>query len=208
MSAHNAKFDLHSDVDLYPDPGTAGTITVDRSPCNVLLTSGAGAETRTLARPTAVAARAKLVFKTDGGGDITLTVTGGYNEDGDTTLVFSDVGQFAIFEAAYDGTDYFWRLVATHATGNAVLAVEGVVAGVKIASGITALDGSNPTNIVTGLTTVTGFSAIVNSTDASTGTAFVTYGTISGGTVPVYAADDTGTASTGTENVAWVAVGT
>lgn len=119
MSAHNAKSDLHSDVDLYPDPGTAGTITVDRSPCNVLLTSGAGAETRTLARPTAVAARAKLVFKTDGGGDITLTVTGGYNEAGTTTFVFANAGEFMLLEAGFDGTNYYWRQVANSLTAAA-----------------------------------------------------------------------------------------
>lgn len=85
----------------------------------------------------------------------------------------------------------------------------GVAAGYKIARGITALDGSNATPIDTGLTTVLGFSATLNrSTALTSGTAFVTYGTITGGSVDVYAWVLAGTASTGTENVAWVAVGT
>jgi len=83
----------------------------------------------------------------------------------------------------------------------------GVAAGYVVARGITALDGSNPTSVATGLTTVTGFAATVN---ATTGTAVVTvtYGTISGGTVPIYGWLADGSASTGTNNVAWVAVGT
>ncbi len=85
----------------------------------------------------------------------------------------------------------------------------GVAAGYKIARGITALDGSNPTSVVTGLTTVLGFSTCLNNTaGVNTGTAFVTYGTISAGTVPIYGWVAAGTASSGTENVAWVAVGT
>lgn len=102
--------------DLLPDPGASGTITVDRSPCYVDLVS-ATAETRTLARPTRSGAFVTLNIKTDGG-DITLTVTGGYNEIGDTTLVFSDAGQFAVFVACYDGTDYYWRLVSHWGLGN------------------------------------------------------------------------------------------
>lgn len=97
-------------------------------------------------------------------------------------------------------------------SGDATLANTGAltvatVGGVKLANGITALDGSNPTNIATGLTTVTGFAATVN---ATTGNAviIVTYGTISAGTVPVYGWLQDGTASTGTNNIAWVAMGT
>lgn len=87
--------------------------------------------------------------------------------------------------------------------------VAGVAAGYKVARGITALDGSNPTTIATGLTTILGFSATLNrSTAVSSGTAFVTYNNISGGSVDVYGWVLAGSASTGTENVAWVAVGT
>lgn len=207
MGAHNAPHKLHSSSVEKPDPGSAGTITVDRSPCYVGLVS-AGAEARTLAAPTRLGASVTIAAKT-AVGTITLTVTGGYNEAGDTTFSLTAAGQHAEFVSVEDGSDLRWRLRSSYVvSNNAAFSVTGTAAGVKIASGITALDGSNPTNIATGLTTVTGFSAIVNSTDASTGTAFLTYGTIAAGTVPVYAADDTGTASAGTENVAWVAVGT
>lgn len=92
--------------------------------------------------------------------------------------------------------------------------VGGVAAGYKIARGVTALDGSNPTPVVTGLTTAVGFSATLQGSVApGVGTSTLTH-TISGGTVSVYAwkptsnADPTLIASTGTETFSWVAVGT
>jgi hypothetical protein len=115
VGAHNANRILHNAPE-YVDPGDAGTITVDRSPCACLLAS-AGAETRTLARPTKAGVLLYLGMKTDGG-DITLTVTGGVNEDGDTTFVFSDAGQFLFLASAFDGTDYYWRTISTHLQGN------------------------------------------------------------------------------------------
>lgn len=93
--------------------------------------------------------------------------------------------------------------ITTHA-----LAI-GVATGYAIARGITALDGSNPTTVVTGLTTITGIGVVLNrSTALSSATAFVTYNNISGGSFDLYAWVVAGTASTGTENVAWVAIGT
>jgi hypothetical protein len=83
------------------------------------------------------------------------------------------------------------------------------VNGVKFASGVTALDGSNPTTIATGLTTITGIGLALNrSTSLASGTAFVTYNNISGGSFDVYGWVVAGTASTGTENVAWTVTGT
>lgn len=84
----------------------------------------------------------------------------------------------------------------------------GVAAGYVIARGATALDGSNPTAVATGLTSVVAFVAAVRSTDVSTGTAYVTHGAPSGATVNLYAWQKDGSASTGTETVDWVAVGT
>jgi hypothetical protein len=99
-------------------------------------------------------------------------------------------------------------------TGDATLIASGAltvatVNGVKFASGIIALDNTNPTPVVTGLTTITSFVATLNrATAVSSGTAFVTYGTISGGSVDLYGWVLAGSASTGTENVAWFATGT
>jgi hypothetical protein len=99
-------------------------------------------------------------------------------------------------------------------SGDATLANTGAltvasVNGVKFASGVTALDGSNPTTIATGLTTITGIGLALNrSTSLASGTAFVTYNNISGGSFDVYGWVVAGTASTGTENVAWTVTGT
>lgn len=83
-----------------------------------------------------------------------------------------------------------------------------------IVGGVTALDGSNPTPVVTGLTTVTGFAATLTGSAApGVGTSVLTY-IIASGTVNVYAwkptsnSDPTLVASTGTETFAWIAVGT
>lgn len=92
--------------------------------------------------------------------------------------------------------------------------VESTASGKKVIAGETALDGSNPTPVVTGLTTVTGFTATLKGSAApGVGTSVLTY-TASGGTVSVYAwkptssADTTLIASTGTETFGWVAFGT
>ncbi len=92
-------------------------------------------------------------------------------------------------------------------------AVAGVASGYLLARGETALDGSNPTPVVTGLTTVLGFSCTLKGSAApGVGTTVLTQ-VISSGTVNVYAWKPTATgdctliASTGTESFDWVAVG-
>lgn len=80
--------------------------------------------------------------------------------------------------------------------------------------GETALDGSNPTPVVTGLSAITAVSLVLNGSVApGVGTSVLTY-TKSGGTISVYAWKVTGLldvtliASTGTETFSWLAVGT
>lgn len=141
----NIPFQLHRGRGSeYKDPLDAGTITVDRTPCVCSLTS-ATAETRTLAIPTKLGAQVLLAMTADGG-DITLTVTGGYNEDGNTTFVFSDPGQFVKFEAIDIGGTLTWRKIADYATGNLSLTemgwLNGVTAGTGLASKALVLDSS------------------------------------------------------------------
>jgi hypothetical protein len=92
--------------------------------------------------------------------------------------------------------------------------VVGAADGYKVARGETALDGSNPTPVATGLTTVVAFAAVLKGTAApGLGTSVLT-ASISGATVNVYAWKPTGAtdptliASTGTESFYWIAVGT
>lgn len=84
-----------------------------------------------------------------------------------------------------------------------------VGASYKIARGVSALGGTNPTTIASGLTTVVAVAAVLNrSTSLATGSAFVTYNNFSSGSFDLYAWVVAGTASSGTENVSWVAIGT
>lgn len=105
-------------------------------------------------------------------------------------------------------------VAGTDVTATLAAAVAGVAAGYKIARGETALDGSNPTAVATGLSTIVGAAVALKGTTApGVNTSVVTYGS-SSGTLNLYAwkptsnSDPTLIASTGTETVGWVAVGT
>lgn len=168
MTAHRVQADLHKAGNrlIVKDPGNAGTLNVRRSPAYVPLVSAA-AETRTLARPTAMNDLLTLQMKTDGG-DITLTVTGGFNEDGDTTFTFSDAGQFAMFVSCYDGTNYFWRKFADYSdsqlTPTESAFLDGATAGTVVASKAVVVDANKDIgtfrhltisgNFITGATTL------------------------------------------------------
>lgn len=82
-----------------------------------------------------------------------------------------------------------------------------------IASGETALDGSNPTPVTTGLTTITACTLSIKATSITTGTSVVSYNT-SAGTLSMYGWKPTGTstttltASTGTDTIGWICTGT
>lgn len=115
MNPDNAGNALYLAQTVLADPGDTKTISVDKSlaVCNLV---SAAAETRTLGRPLRAGAIITLHHKTDGG-DITLTVTGGFDEVGTTTFTFSDPGQFLMLQSFYDGTNYYWRKISDHAVG-------------------------------------------------------------------------------------------
>ncbi len=117
MGAHRAPFDLHTTALVMKDPGAGGTIRADRGLGIVNLVSAA-AEARTLARPTREGIILTLAFHTDGG-NVTLTVTGGYNETGSTSYVFTDAGQFATFVAINVGGTLAWRKIGDSVSGGA-----------------------------------------------------------------------------------------
>lgn len=96
-------------------------------------------------------------------------------------------------------------------TGNLV---GGVSTGYVVARGETALDGSNPTPVTTGLTTIVACTTTIKlATAPGVGTSVITYGT-SSGTLNLYgwkvtaSGDATLIASTGTETIGWICVGT
>lgn len=108
MVAHRTLFDMRRAPFAMVDPGDAGSIVPDRwgAVCPIVSTA---AETRTLAQPTKPGMQCTLVLKTDGG-DVTVTVTGGYNIDDDTTLVFSEAGEWVEFSSVDIGGSYYWRI--------------------------------------------------------------------------------------------------
>lgn len=207
MSTHRLLNDLGEAAGAYQllDPGNAGTI--DRRGRNLAFVSleSAGTETRTLPAPTSVGQIVTLAMKADAG-DITLTVTGGYDEGGTTSFVFSDPGQYLTLVSIESASGTFvWRILGSSVVPSGVSG-----SGFKIARGSTALDGSNATPVATGLTTIVCAVATLKRTSAlSSGTAFVTVDyTGSDGTLNLYGWVAAGTASTGTENVEWIAIGT
>ncbi len=153
----NAALGLHG-YTLILDPGNAKTIIATKGLSSVPLVSAA-AETRTLGAPTRSGDEITLFMRTDGG-DITVTVTGGFNETGDTTFVFSDTGQFATFTAIdYGGTKY-WRLVSHYGLGNASPTEAGILDGMLATAAelntvhLTTLTGTAGTGFSTGTGTI------------------------------------------------------
>ena len=134
MSAHNVKFDNYFAPEQ-TDPGASGTIVVDRSPHVVPLVS-ATAETRTLAAPLRAGVRCFLYMKTDGG-DITLTITNGYDEDGDTTFTFSDPGQFIELVSVYESSAnvFRWRKISDYSIENLTPTESGYINGITPGTG-------------------------------------------------------------------------
>lgn len=121
------------------------------------------------------------------------------------------VASSGVINVASGGALQFAGVDQTTALSTAPAAV---AAGYKIARGETALDGSNPTPATTGLTTIVACSATIKATAApGVGTSIVTYGS-SSGTLNLYGwkvtatGDATLIASTGTETIGWVCVGT
>jgi len=119
MTAHRVLKDAllaARDFQKFNDPGDAGTIRVDRQLCWIDIITGASGETRTLAQPPTGGLLCAINLDTDGGGDLTLTVTGGYNEDGDTSVTLGDAGDFVLFASFKKGTSYYWSVVAQRGT--------------------------------------------------------------------------------------------
>jgi len=115
MSAHRTLKDMYRAFESagpgrLADPGSAKTITFNMygQICSVNTTGGG---TRTLAQPDRPGLIETICLDTDGG-DLTLTVTGGYNQDADTVMTFADAGDFVTFISIKVGSSYYWRVLA------------------------------------------------------------------------------------------------
>ena len=89
------------------DPGSGGTIEFKLwgQICSVNTTGGG---TRTLAQPIRPGIIGTVALDVDGG-DLTLTVTGGYNASGNTVITMADAGDFVTFQSLKIGSAYYWR---------------------------------------------------------------------------------------------------
>lgn len=103
-------------AELYPrsavaiaDPGDAGAIPVTRTG-QVAITT-AGAETRTLAIPTFAGQRLTLSMDVDGPGDAVVTVAAAFNQTGNNTITFNDVGDTVELVGVQVGGALVWRVV-------------------------------------------------------------------------------------------------
>jgi hypothetical protein len=103
---------------LINDPGSGGTITVDRwgAVCPVD-TTGGGA--RTLAVPTKAGLSCMVVIDVLSGA-CTLTVTSGYNQADTTSITMGTAGDWVLFKSVKIGSNYRWRVVAQEGTNATV----------------------------------------------------------------------------------------
>ncbi len=118
MSAHRVLHDLFKAPYLITDPGDGETITVDRQMAAVPVVT-AGSETRTLAQPTKAGLYCTVAIDTDGG-SLALTVTGGWNQAGDTALTLGDEKDFVVFHSIKVGSSYYWRVVKAEGVAEAI----------------------------------------------------------------------------------------
>lgn len=93
---------------LIADPGNAKAIPVTQS--GVVALKSAGAETRTLARPTFVGQQLLLVVDTYVG-NIVITASAGVNAAGNTALTFGAAGRCLKLEGATIAGALAWRIV-------------------------------------------------------------------------------------------------
>jgi hypothetical protein len=98
---------------LLTDPGNAGAIAVTRSGCVPLVT--AGAETRTLARPTFIGQMITLYGQTIPG-NCAVTVTGGINVAGNTVTTITLANQSIQLIGVSNGVTLAWRVAENNGT--------------------------------------------------------------------------------------------
>jgi hypothetical protein len=118
-----ARLLTQSGADIMLDPGASGTITV-RQTMKVSAIVTAAAETRTLSAPDFVGMFHTMYLRTDGG-TCTITVTNGYDQAGNTTLTFSDVGDYALLTSINDNGTLRWQVVQ-YVSGSEAVASETI----------------------------------------------------------------------------------
>lgn len=117
------------------DPGNAGYLPHSFVGLVHLVT--AAAETRTAPNPSKAGLWMKLCMKTDGG-DCVVTFSSAYDEAGDTTITFTDPGQFAEFTSYEVSAGVFaWRIGSYDGVSGPTTALGSATAGALSASTFT-----------------------------------------------------------------------
>jgi hypothetical protein len=116
MQSNNSLYKLYKAGYRVPVPTTGDTIYVSKQDTCVPVITGSGAFALTLARPLKDNIRCIVLLDTNGGGNLTLTVTGGYNAEGSTTILFNTAGDFVTFVSIRCGTTYSWRVLSQEGT--------------------------------------------------------------------------------------------
>ena len=95
---------------LVADPGDGLAIPVTKT-ASVAMTSGALAETRTIAIPSIIGMTITMSFDVDGGGDIVVTAASAIDQAGDVTMTFADAGDVITLRAVQVAGALVWRVV-------------------------------------------------------------------------------------------------
>lgn len=111
MSAHNLlQEQLLSDHTLI-DAGNGKTISVDRSPAFLDVTT-AGVETRVLNAAPRAGLLLTVALNVDGGNlTVTQAGSGAFNQAGNTTLTLADAGDVVQLVSVQIGSSILWRIV-------------------------------------------------------------------------------------------------
>tara|TARA_Y100000593_G_C4217282_1_gene289899 strand:- start:48 stop:416 length:369 start_codon:yes stop_codon:yes gene_type:complete len=117
MSGHNILQQIAGTTELeIVDPGSGGTIPVDRSFGICPVVTG-GAESRKIASPERAGIIITVCLKTDGG-DLTITGSGSEiinsGSGSETTAVMADAGDVLTLISINKGTSIIWAVIANH----------------------------------------------------------------------------------------------
>ncbi len=183
-TGHRILYDLIGDVVPYEmnDPGAAGAILIDRQLGVVPLVHTTGDLTRTLAAPTHAGVIVHIVLQQTTSGTLEITITGGYDQAGSTTVTFGDAGDYitlASVPVGAGGTTFRWRVLGFDGvTGPAIEMELSDITAESITGGDNNLGITGQTQATTvngGIVAIAGAASIAGATGAG-GNATITGG--------------------------------
>ena len=150
MPPHNIPFQFYQSPLSQMPVTAAGNIAFDRMGCVIPADTTDGAMTLVLAVPTKAGIIGMVVLAVDNG-DLTLTVTDGYNADGDTSITFADAKDFVTFQSIETTAgNYYWRVLGQEGTN--VTVEEGIFDTLRVTTLTVPGDATIAQLAVTGVT--------------------------------------------------------